>query len=416
MTSISLIPVTIDGVTYQANLEYTAKEVGQAFQQYLQIFVQVFNMPASTAPTSITQATADQMSASIQQLLDLAQNGMAVQVDPSLPPKRYFLTTEMARDLDLIIQSLKAAQIADPAGSISVGQAQVWKSLAAASSVIAAILNAAIASSGEANRSLQALVELVYIKTGNEVMANSLAALEEALSTTKDSLDILQDLQTLHNRVQPAAKKPFSAFFDVTRPRTNSDPSLFRAQYARAASAYFGQAVDPTLAVDLGSTNAAGSAVPGVGLPDALANLISLRERLKDEITKLIPITKVDTSAQLANTLLGRLQTVVRDMDTYFAVSGVPVTTTTNSLDAFKAFKTWMLDNQDQHNNVNAAKAGLIQQNLTFAITAGESTNDSQKEEVRRYLFVFEEYYKSASAILQALTLIITKMAQGIAK
>lgn len=416
MTSISLIPVTIDGVTYQANLEYTAKEVGQAFQQYMQVFVDVFNMSSSSAPTSITQTTADQMSAAIKNLLNLAQNGMAVQVDPSLPPKQYFLTTEMARDLNLLIQSLKAAEIADPAGSISVGQAQVWKSLAAASPVIADILNAAISSSGEANRSLQALVELVYVKTGNEVMANSLQALEEALSTTQDSLNILTDLQTLHNRIQPNAKKPFSAFFNVSRPGTNSDPSLYRAQYAAAASAYFGQPVNPLLNADLGSTNAAGSAVPGAGFPDALANLISLRERLKDEITKLIPITKVTSSAQLGDTLLGKLQAVVADLNKVFAVSGVPVSATTPTMDAFKAFKNWMLDNLDQHGNANAAKAGLIQQNITFAITAGQSTNDSQKEQVRRYLFVFEEYYKSASAVLQALTQIITKMAQGISK
>lgn len=416
MSSISLVPVTINGQTYQANLEYTAGPVAAAFQQNLQTFVDVFNLPASSALSSITSTTATQMSTAIAQLLNLAQNGVSVQVDPSLPPKQYFLSVEMARDLDLLIQSLKAAGAPDPAAGITVAQAQMWKSLAAASPVIAAILNAAISSSGEANRSLQALVELVYVKTGNEVMADSLASLEQALSTTQDSLNILQDLQTLHNRVTVNSQPAFSTIFNVSRPGTNSDPSMFQAQYPGFASSYFGKAIDPTLAADLASTNVGGSAVPGVGFAAALNSLISLRERLRDEITKLIPITKVTTSAQLADTLLGKLQGVVKDLDTYFAVSGVPVSATTPTADAFKAFKTWMLDNLDQHNNANAGKAGLIQQNITFAITAGESTNDSQKEEVRRYLFVFEEYYKSASAVLQALTQLITKMAQNIAR
>lgn len=416
MSSISLVPVTIDGVTYQANPEYTAGQVASIYQQNLQVFVDLFNMPAATASSSINSTTASQMSTAIAQLLNLAQNGVQVQIDPSLPPKTYYLSVEMSRDLDLLIQSLKASGATDPASSITVEQAKMWKSLAAASPVIAAILNAAISSSGEANRSLQALVELVYVKTGNEVMANSLSSLEQALSVTQDSLNILQDLQTLHNRLTVNSPPAFSTIFNVNRPGTNSDPSLFRSQYPGAASSYFGRPIDPTLAADLASTNAAGSAVPGVGFSDALKQLISLRERLRDQITQLIPITKVETSAQLADTLLGRLQNVVKDLDTYFAVSGVPVSTSTATMDAFHAFKTWMLDNLDQHNNVNAGKAGLIQQNITFAITSGESTNDSQKEEVRRYLFVFEEYYKSASAILQALTQIITKMAQNIAR
>jgi hypothetical protein len=415
MSSISLVPVTIDGVTYQANVEYTASQVGQAYQQYLQTFVDVFNMSASSATTNITQTTADQMSAAIQQLLDLAKNGLQVQVDPSLPPKTYYMTVEMANNVDLLVQSLKATGAADPTSALTVEQAQQWKSLSAASPVISTILTAAISASGEANRSLQSLVELIYVKTGNQVLGDSMASLENALQITKDSLNILNDLQTMHNRITTYSKSAFSSTFNLHRPAVGSDPSLFRNQYPSAASAYFGKPIDPVLNPDLASTNAAGSTVPGVDFQAALTQLITLRNRLQDEINQLIPVTSA-TSATVGDTLLGKLQAVLKDLNTYFAVSGVPVTASTNTAAAFKAFKTWMLDNLDQHSNANAGKAGLIQQNLTFAITAGESTNDSQKEQVRRYLYVFEEYYKSASAILQALTQIITKMAQNIAK
>jgi len=62
----------------------------------------------------------------------------------------------------------------------------------------------------------------------------------------------------------------------------------------------------------------------------------------------------------------------------------------------------------------DASKAGSIQDNITFAITAAQSLNDSQKEQVRRYMYVFEEYYKSASSLLTAISQIIQKIAQGI--
>jgi hypothetical protein len=50
---------------------------------------------------------------------------------------------------------------------------------------------------------------------------------------------------------------------------------------------------------------------------------------------------------------------------------------------------------------------------LTKAITAAQSTNDQQNEDVRNFLNLFEQYYKSASALLQAISQIIQKMAQG---
>ena len=41
---------------------------------------------------------------------------------------------------------------------------------------------------------------------------------------------------------------------------------------------------------------------------------------------------------------------------------------------------------------------------------------DVQKEDVRNFLFVFEEFYKSASAILQRISQMIEKMAQNISR
>jgi len=81
------------------------------------------------------------------------------------------------------------------------------------------------------------------------------------------------------------------------------------------------------------------------------------------------------------------------------------------------ALSRWTLDSYSAIPSGGAlGNAGDIQRNLTSAITAGQNLNDTQKEEVRRYLFVFEEYYKSAADILSKITQIVEKMAQGISR
>ena len=64
-----------------------------------------------------------------------------------------------------------------------------------------AILELARVDSLEGNRSLQSLVELIYVREGNKLMSTSLTTLESALSTTQGMLDSLKELQTLHNKV-----------------------------------------------------------------------------------------------------------------------------------------------------------------------------------------------------------------------
>lgn len=83
----------------------------------------------------------------------------------------------------------------------------------------------------------------------------------------------------------------------------------------------------------------------------------------------------------------------------------------------FLNFKRWVTDGNEDKSLIDfGLTPNSIQQNITAAITAGQNLNDTQKDKVRRFLFVFEEYYKSASAILTKITQIIQRMAQGIAR
>ncbi len=131
-------------------------------------------------------------------------------------------------------------------------------------------------------------------------------------------------------------------------------------------------------------------------------------ERLRDEINEQIitleavtPTTPEGTVDQ--ESLLAKLQTLQSDIEAAFDASA----------DAESALFLWIMDS---YSDTDSESAGLIQRNITNAIVAAQSLNDSQKSEVRRFLFVFEEYYKSSAAILQKITQLIERIAQGISR
>lgn len=136
-----------------------------------------------------------------------------------------------------------------------------------------------------------------------------------------------------------------------------------------------------------------------------VTDLRDIRTSLLEHVTILSAITpkRPDGSVD-PDTLLARIKKVITD---------IPLLNSGSMATDLTAARTWLLDNYGSSSTVNA---GTIQQGITFAITSGQSLNDQQKESVRRFLFIFEEYYKAAAAILQQMTQMIERMAQGIAR
>ena len=472
----AITTVTIDGVQYNANFEYTHQDVAQQFRDSLQVFVEVFNLTdikdedgnvTSTVAEQINSTTTSRAQQAIQDFTNLARNGLIAN-DPNSPTKQYYLSLEMARDLDLLMSTLKATGATSP-GSINEQQLETWRALAAQTPSIQNIMQSLIDTSGVANRSLQALTELVYITTGNEVMADSLESLEEALGSTKDVIDTLTDLQNLHNRLGVESKDTFSAFAEAFNgyvfDNHLGDSNKTSKAYQSAGSAYFGQPINPTLedgmitSTQRTSTNASAFFAvlssfllkPSSSFFDAANELIRLRERIRTQIADLSALTPQEFDAsgnpiEDPGTLVSRLKKVLKDINANF-VAPVQIRTTTigsgstavtkpvmsNALMTYEllatsnqstmqgiisGFRLWMVDNYDKRlvSGADPSKAGIFQRNITFAITASESMNDTQKEKVRRFLFIFEEYYKSASAILTKITQLIEKMAQAMAR
>lgn len=209
--------------------------------------------------------------------------------------------------------------------------------------------------------SIQAQVELYYIAQANQIVEQQLETLTNNVINAKNALDALSSLQLIKNRLTIEQPDDFSYSGDNA------------SDYASQASDQFGHPLEIT------------------------AGDVSDIQQYITQLQNLIPTLPGDPGDP--NSLVSRLQQVIDD------VGGDP--------------EAWLLDNYNagvQGSSDSAQQAGLFQQNLTFAITAAQNTNDLQTEQVQRYMYVFEEYYKSAASMLSALNTMLTSIARGIGK
>lgn len=207
---------------------------------------------------------------------------------------------------------------------------------------------------------LQAMVELLYIKAGNDLLEGSLNALGQQVISTRDVLATLSDLQTLHNQLT------------ITN-RSGFDPNAYSTSddYSNAASGYF-SGISPTVNLS----------------PTALAQYDALKAALQNQLEILSGFDP--TQVGVANSLLTRTRQVLQDISDNSA-------------------EDWVMDNYE----TPSPDSGQFQTNITFAINSAQSLSSTQQEQVRSFMFVFEEFYKSASAIQSALKEIMTHMAQN---
>ncbi len=300
------------------------------------------------------------------------------------------------------------------------------------------------------SHTLQSLIEVSYIRTANEVLYQGFNSLDKAITTSTNTLNTLQKIQTLHNAI---AVKSLSAF------PFNYDSSYgsredYMKEYNRLASAYYGTPIIP----DFIFRSVGAQGLDGTGrllysnFSQFSSDMKVARMQLSNNVHSLSgQLSSADRANP--NSLYATAKKVLDDLPplqgangpTYVdaklwvldgysisngkdlaqtapqSVSGTtgritPDGTVINPINdsgvLVNPLGSGYLGSQASRNN--AAIAGNIQQNLTFAITAAQSLNDTQKEKVRQFLFVFEEYYKSASVVLSTITRIIEKMGQGI--
>ncbi len=285
---------------------------------------------------------------------------------------------------------------------------------------------------------LQGMVELQYVRIGTEVMNSALTRLDAALTLTQKALDQLASLQQLHNSLGVTANSTFPLNFTTTDNQTITltaggsytrtflfgtitgsetinnplstthsytflvhDRASFVSAYQKLASSYYGVPIKPFFQVVLPSTadHPAYSTTIISGHEAAYSVFLAMLKSAKTDLNALIAELSANTRPGDRNTLYAQLKSVRDDFPDFTS---------------FSAVQKWAIDNYGGSTAAAITKQGNFQQHITNAITAAESTNTTQQEAVRRYMFVFEQYCQSAAAILKALDQIFEKIARGI--
>ena len=403
---------TVTGNVF-AEYDYTSPVLAQEFNNNILTIFNVYNQGTTNSTSTLTQADANNVTQALSNLVTLAEKGGVFNNTPT-STKQYFLTTSMVSDLDTLLRSFQAVGVTNPTQSMTVEQLNAWRNLSVESPVIQAAMSSALEQIQE-NTSLQAMIETDFVATGSNLIQAQLDSLNGALNLTNGVLNTLGGVQNVLNDITVNGKA--SIPFSYIEPSGN-----YLSDYSKAASIQFGMPINPFVPSTLITYD------PTTGLPTGITTaglsvfntLLTLRASLVSEITQV----SANSNASEINdpeSLLNRLKVVKGDLSTMFATivgtgNPIPASTGLSGTHKASALIRWIVDNYNQTSGAASANAGLNNNNVTLAITAAQSLNDTQKENVRNFLFVFQEYYQSAAAVLQAIDQIIEKMAQGISQ
>lgn len=183
-------------INVQVDFDRTSPAVGSAYLQLVQQMQAVLQQP----PAEVNQASADQLSAAINGLRSLAVNGLQVPApDGSGNMVIDHVTKEMAKQIDLLSRSLRAAGIVN--SQPTVAGVREWQDLATQG--LNDIFTTALQAYNN-NNSIQAMIELEYVQAGNDLLQTQLNNLNTAIQTTSSVTNLLGQVQTIHNMIAPA--------------------------------------------------------------------------------------------------------------------------------------------------------------------------------------------------------------------
>lgn len=447
--------MVIDGigtVPIQTKTEYTNGVVANTYYVNMATIKEILDKRASNPGEHGTLSATDYnlLVQALQNLQNLALNGA---YDPVTKSQGYLLTT-MGQNLELVIKSLSTVGIT-ASSSLGISDAdkimlmENWQSLAGYG--IEQILIDAITSASTATRSLQSMVELEYVKQGNDLIYGQLGSLESALETTNGILETLDTIEGISNQIKVSSKGNYKF-----PPSTNADlppDSWLKIRNDDDSTDSIKAAYD----IDSANANNYMASHPGVSFNSAFAQFFTFAAFVADaangSLTKFTQFYRISASIQFsqvfptanptstaANELIQAKNTLMQQLVALEGQAGQATRSVVNSLAYFiynvaldisaaftavgydpnqlqQAVSNWIVDNMDQKaGTTESDSAGDIQERIKQAITSAESLNDSQKQEVQRYMFIFEQFYKSSSAVLTKVSQMIERMAQGISR
>ena len=240
------------------------------------------------------------------------------------------------------------------------------------------------------SHTLQSYTELIYVKKANDDFLRYMSQLNDALDITSQAMRALARLQAVKNQVT-------ANFANLNKPYTYQVNGP--GDWTNRASNYYTQTanLNPNFASDVYNE-----------LQDVVSILRNCQSVLNAQ-------TGQKTSG---TTLYANLTATLNDLNGQFD----RYSTSNRGLAAGNqtGAKTisWVQDGYTQAGQAatSGTQAGGIDTRIAASITAAGALNTTQSDSARNFLYVYQQYYTSASAVLSGMTQIIQKMAANINK
>jgi len=463
----TLIKTDVAGLNVHVEGETTRGDIASQYLNYLAPITNLLDQEKSKTvstdlnPTALdSQGYTTQVQNSIIGLINLANNGINLPADPTQPNGihvTYYLTQEMASNLDSLFNSLKVSGInidastSPPTVSVNADSLRRWLDLSDISPIVSQLMGNCIDSANTATRTFQALIELDYVSTSNQTLSQKLSNLEDALNTTEGVLKTLSDVQDLHNQVTPVTPTGYVPPSDSPSGKNTADKNN---AYSAAFNSATNTAFAPIPLAALGSGDPAQTQVLYSRFDSIVQSLNSEISTLQTQFHTIDPNTGMQaidptTGKPVVDPeILSRLKTVRDDMvqsstvdtsaiDAQIQTLQQKLKIANNSFGQINPATVGLqrqltnLQNQKAQMEANAKSAwftdgwtsqgaidtsGQLQQHISFAISAAENLNDQQKVNVQNFMFVFQQFYTSASSLLTKISQIIEQEGQAVSR
>lgn len=210
---------------------------------------------------------------------------------------------------------------------------------------------------------VQSLVEVSYVRVGNDILYKGLYGLDSALATTSQTLTTLGVVQNLHNALTVSTLGSFSAWFRFSS-SAYGGATGYQSNYNSVASAFFGIPIVPDFIF-----TSAGATAGGETYMQYASQLAATRVALANQVSQLKALA---SPADLSdpNSLYNTSKQVLSDLpplDTTAQAAGGPAI-------AWSDAKLWAMDFYGAYQGKDLAQVRPTQMIVTYS--AGNTPED----------------------------------------
>ena len=273
--------------------------------------------------------------------------------------------------------------------------------------------------------SIQQILMTDYVIAGNAMLYTEMSSLQGAINTNQTALSYLNSLQDLMNQKTPqdfimqlqtlsSSNPQYQQFESSTFNQTLSNIPNFSstdvANYVALVSSGITTGTYPSNALFTGdSTQANPSANPPVYYVQGLSagSFVDL-SKLGTTMTGAFSAT-IDQVISNLTYLQNQISSAGADGTPLSQQIGVVLSDFQALKTSGASLTTWVAD-------FTTSNQGTYQTHLNNSIVASQSLNDTEREKLQEVMFVYQEFYQSASSMLSDIHQLLQTMAQNVGR